>query len=489
MRVEFKKVVSAYSLRAFFITKFASFQRIRSERLKLAVRLPKSIAPVRPRFRLVSKASDISLKEILSRDAAGEILERFCKDQNFLKQTDDEGNTMLHLVIKLNARRCARLICTLNACDEPWLSRNSHGETPIQMNEQSEIADDLRILTSNSPIERESKFWMSDLNEELIEERLRDSNSTKEILVALDGGGIKGAAEIMALRELSLRLSSTSPSITSLFKSFDWIGGTSVGAVIAAFSAPRHHENGSQSPDTNLGSFLAETRATFHPKLKKPSFRGELLHKSLREHVGTSRLGDIEAKNFPIEVQTDEDHREVEIVDALMASTASPLLLPVSPLGLSDGGVLAKNPSLVLLTEYHRFYAKAVRHPTPSLFLSLGTGYNEARRTSGIHFGDLPKNRVFFDWHFMRTTKNLFDVFVSQSTSGDTACLDQAAAWCLATRSPYFRINPPNINRLSLTCTDAEKVADFLWGVMVYLRTTARHDLDQLASFIKRLKS
>ncbi|CAJ0924301.1 unnamed protein product, partial [Mesorhabditis belari] len=95
-----RKVVSAYSLRAFFITKFASFQRIRSERLKLAVRLPKSIAPVRPRFRLVSKASDISLKEILSRDAAGEILERFCKDQNFLKQTDDEGNTMLHLVIK-----------------------------------------------------------------------------------------------------------------------------------------------------------------------------------------------------------------------------------------------------------------------------------------------------------------------------------------------------------------------------------------------------
>ncbi|CAJ0948740.1 unnamed protein product, partial [Mesorhabditis belari] len=68
---------------------------------KLAVRLPKSIAPVRPRFRLVSKASDISLKEILSRDAAGEILERFCKDQNFLKQTDDEGNTMLHLVIKV----------------------------------------------------------------------------------------------------------------------------------------------------------------------------------------------------------------------------------------------------------------------------------------------------------------------------------------------------------------------------------------------------
>ncbi|CAJ0924304.1 unnamed protein product, partial [Mesorhabditis belari] len=219
---------------------------------------------------------------------------------------------------------------------------------------------------------------------------------------------------------------------------------------------------GSQSPDTNLGSFLAETRALFHPKLKKPSFRGELLHKSLREHVGTSRLGDIEAKfvctsvdgamipprllifrNFPIEVQTDEDHREVEIVDALMASTAAPLLLPVSPLGLSDGGVLAKNPSLVLLTEYHRFYAKAVRHPTPSLFLSLGTGYNEARRTSGIHFGDLPKNRVFFDRHFMRTTKNLFDVFVSQSTSGDTACLAQAAAWCLATRSPYFRINPP----------------------------------------------
>ncbi|CAJ0924332.1 unnamed protein product, partial [Mesorhabditis belari] len=111
------------------------------------------------------------------------------------------------------------------------------------MYQQSEIAGDLRILTSNSPIERESKFWMSGLNEELIEERLSDSNSTREICVALDGGGIKGAAEIMALRELSLRLSSTSPSITSLFKSFDWIGGTSVGAVIAAFSAPRHHEN------------------------------------------------------------------------------------------------------------------------------------------------------------------------------------------------------------------------------------------------------
>ncbi|CAJ0924398.1 unnamed protein product, partial [Mesorhabditis belari] len=314
--------------------------------------------------------------------------------------------------------------------------------------------------------------FQSNLNEELIEERLRDSNSTREILVALDGGGIKGAAEIMALRELSLRLSSTSPSITSLFKSFDWIGGTSLNPILLDTQFADFLK-GSQSPDTNLWSFLAETRAIFDPKLKKPSFRGELLHKSLREHVGTSQLGDIEAKfvctyvdgamipprllvfrNFPIEVQTDEDHREVEIVDALMASTAAPVF------------------PLALLTEYHRFYAKAARHPTPSLFLSLGTGYNEPRRTSGIHFGDLPKNRVFFDRHFMRTTRNLFDVFVSQarSTSSDTACLDQAAAWCLATRSPYFRINPPNINRLSLTCTDAKKVADFLWGVMYSLR-------------------
>ncbi|CAJ0584157.1 unnamed protein product, partial [Mesorhabditis spiculigera] len=435
MRVEFRKLVNSGSLSAFFGKKFASWRRLRANKMALSTSSPNGP----PRFRFRKKPPPI--EEILKNDDVGALLERYCRGPSL----NPTGGTILHKAVQKNALRCVRLICTMEAGKKPWDTVDGHGRTPIEKATE-QILEDLRTMANDGKGDVDDGQpigWHRQAVQPLLQQV--QPQKSPDLLLSLDGGGIKGAAQIL------------------------------------------------------------QTRRIFDPRIKRPSLRAEILRNSLSGELGGVQLGDLPCnfictavdgavipprlhifRNYHSEAHPDEDGSRMRVIEALLASTAAPLLLPMSPSGLSDGGVLAKNPSLALLTEYHTHRLQAEDARRPGLLLSLGTGYNEPRRTSGIHFGDLPKNRLFLDRFFMRTTRNLFDVFVSQSTSGDTACLDQAAAWCLSTKTPYFRINPPNVNRLALTDTDPERLAEFLWGVMVYLRSVARPELDRIAAYMSK---
>ncbi|CAJ0562333.1 unnamed protein product, partial [Mesorhabditis spiculigera] len=277
MRVEFRKLVNSGSLSAFFGKKFASWRRLRANKMALSTSSPNGP----PRFRFRKKPPPI--EDILKNDDVGSLLERYCRGPSL----NPTGGTILHKAVQKNALRCVRLICTMEAGEKPWDTVDGHGRTPIEKATE-QILEDLRTI-------------------------------------AYDGKG-----DIDDSRPIGWHRQAVQPLLQQ------------------------------------------QTRRIFDPRIKRPSLRAEILRNSLSGELGGVQLGDLPCnfictavdgavipprlhifRNYHSEAHPDEDGSRMRVIEALLASTAAPLLLPMSPSGLSDGGVLAKNPSLALLTEYH----------------------------------------------------------------------------------------------------------------------------------------
>lgn len=80
--------------------------------------------------------------------------------------------------------------------------------------------------------------------------------------------------------------------------------------------------------------------------------------------------------------------------------------------------------------------------------------------------------------------KSLLQLIVDQATQANGRLVDRAQAWCSAINVPYFRLNPPISEDISLNETDNRLLVRVLWETMVYMRS-CRAELDELADIIR----
>lgn len=237
-------------------------------------------------------------------------------------------------------------------------------------------------------------------------ERLK-SPGPKRIL-ALDGGGIRGALTLGFLERIEalLRQRHGKPDLL-LCDYFDFIGGTSTGSIIATLLAIGKDARFIKQMYLELGGeIFAQKNSVFGMVTAK--FKDGALKKQLAQHLGDMTLGDSRVRtglcivtkraetggtwpliNHP-EGKYFAQNKDIKLRDAVRASTAAPTYFKPQSLDVGngqvgafvDGGVsMANNPALLmfLIATVQGFPFRWATGADKLLVTSVGTGASRTR--------------------------------------------------------------------------------------------------------------
>lgn len=213
-------------------------------------------------------------------------------------------------------------------------------------------------------------------------------------ILSLDGGGVRGIIEAVAIQELEKTL-----GVSNLQQKFQIFAGSSTGALVACGLAAGwpgkkildiYLKQSAQVFPTSHWSHL-KTRISYFLSgagISAPKYSGEDFNSLLIEHFGNTTFGELESKvlvtAYDIKLRTPvifkswkEEHKALKIADIARASASAPTFLPAHFMEfqgqqwyLVDGGIVANNPSICAVAEARRF-----GYTIDDLVLvSLGTG-------------------------------------------------------------------------------------------------------------------
>lgn len=182
--------------------------------------------------------------------------------------------------------------------------------------------------------------------------------------------------------------------------------------------------------------------------------------------------------------------QETSVVRALRASSAAPTFFrSVAP--FIDGGMIANNPTVDMLTEYFRYQEKNQNqnrksfNGTPlgeakSLKLVLSFGNGQVRRSRVPSSVNSPHfERMYCLQNLPSLVGNLgalssLDSMVGQLKSILTNTNEQvvwrADSWTASAGSLFYRVNPVMGKKMALNETDERELITGLWEVKVYAK-------------------
>lgn len=184
-------------------------------------------------------------------------------------------------------------------------------------------------------------------------------------VLTLDGGGIKGYLTAKILKNIEQSLNEYRSEDINLGQRFDLIVGTSTGGIIAAALAI-----GKSAKE------IFELYETLIPKVFNTShvfgtkYSNEVLKEELQNILGDLTLADVKTglclTSVDVENSSPRFHKsgyfdrnstrlDEKLVDVVLASAAAPTFFPLIDTlhssNLTDGGIVANNPSLVGFIE------------------------------------------------------------------------------------------------------------------------------------------
>ncbi len=229
-------------------------------------------------------------------------------------------------------------------------------------------------------------------------------------VLSLDGGGARGYLTAAILKNIEQALSEDQDCKRPLGRYFDFIVGTSTGAILAAGLAC------GVSAERLFDLYQNQLPNIFHRpgrlrrllalgSLRRPKYESWALHRVLYDVLGDKRLSDVDTDLCIVSMvlQTglprlyksgylgrNSARLDERLVDVVMASAAAPVYFPPAS-GLRhsgllvDGGLCANNPALIAVLDAIQFDGPSRSRGTPSLkhvddplkrvvLLSIGTG-------------------------------------------------------------------------------------------------------------------
>lgn len=251
-------------------------------------------------------------------------------------------------------------------------------------------------------------------------------------ILAIDGGGVRGAAPASFLEKLEQTLG------RSIHDTFDLIAGTSTGGLIAMYIA----STGNSAKSCCEQFYSSKTLGTIMdkslwdkiaPLQQKPVYDGKGKTRTVQEVLGDKRLQEVDKKLLVTAYDFierhivvykswgGENHRKnpllAEIADATSAApTFFPSVRTEDGRWLIDGGLAANNPSTCAVAE-----AIKLGHQTSDIrLLSLGTGRSTQHQDDREGYGQQSKDWGAIGW---LTDGHLLEhLFTGSSTAMDYLC-------------------------------------------------------------------
>jgi predicted acylesterase/phospholipase RssA len=220
--------------------------------------------------------------------------------------------------------------------------------------------------------------------------KIRQSRPDRLAILSLTGGGVLGMFTVQILCHLEAFRKSlvVGPADQPLSEAFDYIAGTSVGALIATWVAIG-------KPVEELADIFAEEAPKIFPARSTLSrflsphaswHRPDRLRTVVETHLDARTFKDLDGPELiipAVNLETrrpfvfrggDERCADIPLVEAVMASAAAPLYLPPVAVGgqrYVDGGLVANAPDLVAIDAARHDYRE---FPTSKVsVLSIGT--------------------------------------------------------------------------------------------------------------------
>lgn len=323
-------------------------------------------------------------------------------------------------------------------------------------------------------------------------------------VLCLDGGGIRGLVLIQMLLVIEQTIQQP------IRNCFDWIGGTSTGGILSLaivhgktvrycqglyFQLKDAVFNGKRPYDSApLEEFLKKefgetTRMTEH-EYPRVIVTGVLADRMPAE-MHLFRNYDIPGQHQEARSKTDSflplpKPNDQLVWRAARSTGAAPTYFRASGRFL-DGGLMANNPTLDILTEIHQYNLakKTLNNSELSrpihVVVSLGTGRLSQR---SINTCDVFRPEGLLDFAQVAFgAKNLSELLIDQATQSEGRVVERAEAWCSMIGVPYYRFSPQLSEDISLDCKDDKTLVNMLWETQAYI--FSHHDkLMQLATLL-----
>ncbi|RUS71722.1 hypothetical protein EGW08_020519 [Elysia chlorotica] len=411
--------------------------------------------------------------------------------------------TILYLLHVSGANRCRK---TAKGCLKGCVSEGNFNGTPDQtmaalMELDSVALFDEQLManvvhSAHSPQSQGAVIDMVD-----------SPMSAGDRVLCLDGGGIKGLVLIQILMEIE---NSVGRPIKDCF---DWIGGTSTGAILALGIAK--------------GISLQYLKGIY-VRLKDEVFKGTRPYETapfealLRREFGEdSVMADIKkpkvivtavlADRYPAELtlfrnyeptlhhpissppkrkneeQCPKQPGEQLIWEAARASGAAPTYFRGHGAFL-DGGLMANNPTLDVLTEIHEYnFGLKIQNRSSDAraigcVISLGCGRVPCIDVENV---DVFRPGGLIDlYKTVSGASALGRLIVDQATISEGRPVDRARAWCSMINTPYYRFSPLLSEDISLDCHDERALINMMWETQCYM-VANRHRVDELVTLLR----
>ncbi|MEM7121950.1 MAG: patatin-like phospholipase family protein [Pseudomonadota bacterium] len=286
------------------------------------------------------------------------------------------------------------------------------------------------------------------------------------VILAIDGGGVRGLIPALLLKALSDQIATHGGSARGAAKPlgryFDLIAGTSTGALIAvglSFAKSRGSNVPLATPEELVAFYRERSAHAFRRirfqklrRLWRSEYNYEPFASVLEDIVGERRLSETTTpvvlpaydvhnryvRYFNSDAASTSDGEDYYLRDVLRATTAAPVYFPparISAIGgkteevFVDGGLFANNPSLCASTEALRQFG----FNRQLIVVSMGTGQANQR---------YPLHRLeswgAFKWLDPRMRMPLIDVMMDGQTDATHHHLNQV----LKPDETYFRFDP-----------------------------------------------
>ncbi|CAM1291435.1 PLA2G6 (predicted) [Pycnogonum litorale] len=343
-------------------------------------------------------------------------------------------------------------------------------------------------------------------------------------VLCLDGGGIRGLVLIKMLMMMQDILK------VPIVDCFDWIAGTSTGGILTlglavgksltdclglyfrlkdkVFKGNRPYDSKSLEEflKKELGDDDVKMSDIKHPRVFVTAVLADKLpaelvlyrnYKSPHQLLNDAGMGvsnssetspnksseDVTDKKV---INADECHPcDQPVWNAARATGAAPTYFR-SFGNVIDGGLIANNPTLDLITEIHVYnqVLKCLDRVDEMrdilCVVSLGTGKLPVISTDIDVFRP---DRIWDTAKAFRGMSALVNLIVDQATCSNGKVIDRARAWCHMIDVPYFRFNPSISKNINLDETSNELLIKMLWDTMVYMHSQ-KHTINDLRKIL-----
>ena len=391
-------------------------------------------------------------------------------------------DTPLHVAARYGFLTLVQLLLVFGAKPQ---TKNKLGKTPIEEAQEKNAEESLKAI----------RTIVSAQNEDVIPlEPLDPLPEGSAVVLSFDGGGMRGLVLAQLLLFLQQRIAELSPSSSHISSLFDWVGGTSTGAIMAlAFIHSK------ASPENCMKLYFKFKSKALKPHRVYPTSSMEA---SLKEAFGhDDTMADIHGTKVvipttladrlppvlhlmcnyggPRNEQTPPS--QLPLWEAVRATSAAPTYFEQFQEKFVDGGLMANNPTVDLMTEiYSHTKEKDGKCAKIGYVISLGTGVlPTVPIRGGVNISSSSIEDIFHD---ISAGKKLLNLFVSQCTETFGQDVDRSRAWCESIGVPFFRFSPP-IDNVPLDETNNQILIKMLYDTMLY---TLKHraEYDQLAHLL-----